>query len=148
MLQRAMADNDVERVAKLDTLIAASFWTPGMFQEEINLGSYCQILEKKSGSLVGYLAARLQLDEWHLLTLGVEPMFRRQGWARQLIQGLIHKAQTEKSRSVMLEVRPSNTAAVKLYQDIGFNFLYIRRGYYKRNAKAGDAIVMDYRFDV
>ena len=43
---------------------------------------------------------------------------------------------------MFLEVRPSNTAAVRLYESFGFNEMAIRRGYYPARGGREDAILM------
>jgi ribosomal-protein-alanine N-acetyltransferase len=46
---------------------------------------------------------------------------------------------------VFLEVRPSNTAAVALYESLGFNEIGMRPGYYKtENGEREDALMMAY----
>ena len=54
---------------------------------------------------------------------------------------------TESGRSAgageaFLEVRPSNLAAIRLYQSMGFEQIGIRRGYYQAPDGREDAIVL------
>jgi ribosomal-protein-alanine N-acetyltransferase len=44
-----------------------------------------------------------------------------------------------------LEVRPSNTAAIRLYQSMGFVQLGMRRGYYQAAVGREDAAVLRLR---
>ena len=141
-----MTRDDLPYVAKLETSNTYSSWSLSMLQDEIRLGSYCCILENGLGVRMGYIVARLQLDEWHLMTFNVDPAFRRRGWARHLLKGLINQAQRDDSRAVLLEVGVSNMPARTLYQDMGFRFLYIRRAYYKFESGTEDAIVLNYCF--
>ncbi len=41
-----------------------------------------------------------------------------------------------------LEVRPSNTAAIRLYQSQGFSQIGVRRGYYQAVGGREDAVVL------
>ena len=41
-----------------------------------------------------------------------------------------------------LEVRPSNTAAIRLYQSLGFQQVGVRRGYYQAVGGREDAAVL------
>jgi ribosomal-protein-alanine N-acetyltransferase len=43
---------------------------------------------------------------------------------------------------VFLEVRPSNTAAIRLYQSLGFTQIGMRRGYYQAEGGREDAVVL------
>ena len=141
-----MMQQDIDCVANLEAAHTPSPWSPDMFQEEIRLGSYCRILEDASGACMGYSVARLLWDEWHLLTLGIAPFFRRQGGAKHLLKDLIQQAFTQGGQTIILEVRASNEPAKTLYQDMGFNFLYTRKAYYRLESGTEDAIVLDYRF--
>jgi ribosomal protein S18 acetylase RimI-like enzyme len=46
------------------------------------------------------------------------------------------------ARTMLLEVRPSNAAAVRLYRRYGFDQIGVRRGYYPAQGGREDAIVM------
>ena len=46
------------------------------------------------------------------------------------------------ARSLLLEVRPSNAEALRLYRQYGFEPIGIRRGYYPARRGREDAIVM------
>ena len=140
-----MTFEDVTYVVTLEAAHTPSPWSAAMLLDEIQQGSYCRILEDDLGQRRGYCIARLLWDEWHLLLLGIEPAFRRQGGAKHLINLLIQHASTTGSRAILLEVRASNEPAKTLYQDIGFHFLYTRRGYYPQEFGTEDAMVLDYR---
>jgi [ribosomal protein S18]-alanine N-acetyltransferase len=43
---------------------------------------------------------------------------------------------------MLLEVRPTNEAALRLYQRYGFERIGVRRGYYPAHGGREDAIVM------
>ncbi|MBF0462192.1 MAG: ribosomal protein S18-alanine N-acetyltransferase [Magnetococcales bacterium] len=138
---RPMRATDIPQVAALEAAITPTPWSPGLFAEELTLGSHCRILAGKSGEVLGYCVARLLVDEWHLLTLGIAPACRRQGWARRLVQDLLQQATRTESVAILLEVRASNVPARTLYQDMGFTFLYTRKGYYRLASGTEDAIL-------
>jgi ribosomal-protein-alanine N-acetyltransferase len=43
---------------------------------------------------------------------------------------------------MFLEVRPSNISAIALYENIGFNEMAVRRGYYPAHNGREDAVLM------
>lgn len=140
---RRLDETNVDQVVAMERLVAVTPWSKEMFLEEIRLGSWQYLLVAESGELVGYVVARPQYDEWHLLTLGVNPACRRLGWGRQLVQGVIDEARRQQSLGVFLEVRISNIAARLLYTGLGFELLARRRGYYPIGPwGAEDALVM------
>ncbi len=140
-----MEKKHLDRVAALDLKIAQRPWSLHMFLEELKLQSFCRVLLDDYGSIIGYSVARLLVDEWHLLTIGVGEKFQNSGYGHSLVMDVIRKAALSHNRSVLLEVRASNKAALSLYEKIGFKTLYIREGYYKSSPIAEDAIVMDRR---
>jgi tRNA threonylcarbamoyl adenosine modification protein YeaZ len=89
----------------------------------------------------GFLLSRSAADETEILALGVRPVFRRRGIARQLVAALL--AATRPPQRLFLEVAPSNAAAQALYRALGFRPAGTRRGYYARaNAAPEDALIL------
>jgi ribosomal-protein-alanine N-acetyltransferase len=90
--------------------------------------------------LVGYLIAHVVLDEAHIVSFGVHPNWRGQGFGNVLLKDFLRIAVFENISVITLEVRASNTIAQKLYQKVGFVVAGIRRHYYSDNSE--DAITM------
>jgi ribosomal-protein-alanine N-acetyltransferase len=91
-------------------------------------------------SPVGFLIAWHVADELHVLNIATAPPMRRRGVARALMAVALRYAIAERIRIVVLEVRRSNRAAIKLYRGLGFTALGVRPGYYTDNEE--DAIEM------
>jgi len=87
-----------------------------------------------------FLLAWLVSDELHVLTVATLPEFRRRGLARALLAYVIDFARSRGARTVLLEVRRSNQAALALYAAFGFVTSRIRPRYYADNQE--DAIEM------
>lgn len=91
--------------------------------------------------MVGFIAAEVRKAEntaW-IATLGVLPDYRRQGIGRTLLSMCEERLET---RRICLNVRVSNAAAVKLYEDFG----YVPNGSWPRYYEDGeDALVMEKR---
>ena len=87
-----------------------------------------------------FLLAWLVSDELHVLTVATLPEFRRRGLARALLAHAIDFARSRSARTVLLEVRRSNQAALDLYAAFGFVTARIRPRYYADNDE--DAIEM------
>ncbi|MEO5346390.1 MAG: ribosomal protein S18-alanine N-acetyltransferase [Magnetococcus sp. YQC-9] len=133
----------VSAVAALELEIAPSPWSAGMLAAELILEGWRKVLLTSDQQLVGYLVARLLYDEWHLLTLGVAPDYRRRGLGRGLVAALLEEACLPPGREVLLEVRASNIAARSLYEGMGFTRIGLRRGYYRQGPYGPeDALVM------
>lgn len=98
-----------------------------------------------SGAAVAFCLAWSVADELHLLDMASHPEHRRQGHARALLGELLSYARRERKRLVLLEVRQSNEAAIRLYQSAGFETTGVRRGYYSDTGE--DALEMRVTLD-
>ena len=81
---------------------------------------------------LGFALVRSVLDECELLLLAVHPLWRGRGIGRALLADSLKTARRRGIRSMNLEVRESNTA-VKLYENIGFEYVHRRPRYYRGN---------------
>jgi ribosomal-protein-alanine N-acetyltransferase len=101
--------------------------------------------ESENGEARAFLLAWLVVDELHLLSVATLPEFRRRGMARALLERAIEFARDSGVRTVLLEVRRSNTAAIRLYRAFGFSATALRPNYYADNLE--DAIEMSLALD-
>ena len=76
-----------------------------------------------------------------MLNLCVAREFQRRGLAREILGHLMDEADSLKVRDVFLEVRPSNTGAISLYEQMGFNQVGLRKDYYPTVGGREDAII-------
>jgi [ribosomal protein S18]-alanine N-acetyltransferase len=87
----------------------------------------------------GFIVFWLVADEMHLLNLAVHPTRRRRGISRSLLTAALVQARAQGAAVAWLEVRPSNQAALNLYQSFGFEEVGVRPGYYTDNDE--DALI-------
>lgn len=87
-----------------------------------------------------YIFLRRIADEVHIMKLAVAPIWRRQGLAGRLTHEALAATGDEDCRRAILEVRPSNTAAIGLYTRLGFETIGKRKHYYGPTGE--DALVM------
>jgi len=79
---------------------------------------------------VAFLLAWAVADELHLMHIATHPTERRRGAGRALMEALLAHAAEVNSRLVLLEVRRTNRAAIRLYRSFGFAAMGVRRRYY------------------
>jgi ribosomal-protein-alanine N-acetyltransferase len=84
-------------------------------------------------------------DELQLIDIASHPQHRRKGHARALLHELLSYARREHKRLILLEVRQSNEAAIRLYRSVGFATTGVRRHYYSDTGE--DALEMRITFD-
>lgn len=105
-------------------------WSMGQLKAELSGKNRWYIVAEVEGDVVGY-AGGLFIDEIaDVLTLTVDPDFRRQGIGRELLRRLIDWSRTKKATAVMLEVRIGNEEAQPLYLSFGFVEISRRAHYY------------------
>jgi ribosomal-protein-alanine N-acetyltransferase len=92
--------------------------------------------------IIGYALMMMVLDEAHLLNLSVAKAYQKQGLGRLLLEHMITIAKKHAAANMFLEVRPSNISAIALYENMGFNEMAVRRGYYPAHNGREDAVLM------
>lgn len=90
----------------------------------------------------GFLLARVAADECEILSLGVQPSYRRRGLARRLLREALVQAASNGGRMVFLEVAEDNDSAWKLYESEGFEQVGRRPEYYDRPCGAAIAALI------
>jgi ribosomal-protein-alanine N-acetyltransferase len=91
-----------------------------------------------NSELAGYLICSRYHTVWHLMNLAVDLDYRRLGVASRVIEHLFDVA--GENERYTLEVRISNTEAIKMYESFGFRSAGVRRSYYHDNNE--DALIM------
>jgi ribosomal-protein-alanine N-acetyltransferase len=123
-----MEDRDLPSVMEIDTLCLARPWSAAIWRGELTspYGLYLVIEDRDKVS--GHIGVRHVLGELHITTIAVRPEYRRRGHARALVGAAL--AAYPKANYVHLEVRPTNGAAISLYESLGFRITGRRPRYY------------------
>lgn len=120
-------------------------WTLGMFRDSLNSGYLCHVLAD-AGQLLGYTVIYVAVGECHILNICVEPEKHGKGLGRMLLRHALECAIDHGAEQAFLEVRPSNTAAIRLYESMGFVQVGLRKDYYPAGDLREDALV--YQLDL
>jgi ribosomal-protein-alanine N-acetyltransferase len=141
LVVRAMDEADVPAVIAIERSSYQFPWSETIFRDCVRVGYVCRIAELASQA-VGYAVMSMGAGEAHVLNLCIRAEFRCRGVGRLLLEHLFDRARTAGMQDVFLEVRPSNTAAIRLYQSVGFQPIGFRRGYYQAVGGREDAAVL------
>jgi [ribosomal protein S18]-alanine N-acetyltransferase len=95
--------------------------------------------DERSG-VVAFLNHWRVADEFQIMNVAVDPAQRRRGFGSALLADLLQLARAQTISAVTLEVRRSNTGAIRLYERHGFRHVGVRPRYYSDNQE--DALVM------
>lgn len=137
---RAMTTEDAEAVAALESKCFAMPWSREDFWRETRNELATYIVGELNGRIVAYAGAWVSFEQAEVMHVAVEPEFRGQGLGTLLFGALIEAVKLRGATSITLEVRPSNTTAVKLYESFGLKSVGRRKGYYLDNGE--DALIM------
>ena len=137
-----MIKEDIEAVVEIEAeAYGKHHWAKSSFYDEMsnNLAKYYSA-KTKDGTLVGYAGTWHIIDEGHITTIAVKKEYFRNHIGEAIIQKIIDDCYKNNIKYLTLEVRVSNTPAIKLYEKYGFQSLGTRKGYYQDNNE--DALIM------
>ena len=138
---RPMSTDDLESIMAIEPQIYPYPWTRGNFSDSLSSG-YSAWVMMLNEQIIGYSLMMLVLDEAHLLNLSVAKSYQKQGLGRTLLEHMVSIAKSNQMANMFLEVRPSNISAIALYENMGFNEMAVRRGYYPAANGREDAVLM------
>lgn len=139
---RAMTIEDLDAIMAIELRAYRFPWTRGIFRDCLHVGYFCQVMEFDE-RLTAYCVMSVAAGEAHLLNLCVDPDLQGCGLGSQLLQHMAGIARQHHADTLLLEVRPSNEAALALYRKNGFNEVGVRHAYYPDDdGKREDALIM------
>lgn len=136
-----MDASHLDALAQIEQVCFSAPWSRGMLEEELynDCAAYL-VAEDEGGTAVGYAGIQVVLDEGYITNVAVLPECRKQHIAAQLLKVFFDFALGNDLAFLTLEVRPSNTAAIALYEKFGFREAGRRRNYYEKPKE--DALIM------
>ncbi len=143
---RDMRREDLPAVLDIERRSFAQPWSRAFFEKELATPFARLVVAVEEAvprpQVIGYTCRWRVTDEVHLLNVAVHPERRGLGHGRALVGAVVAEAEMARTRVVYLEVRAGNVIARRLYRQLGFKDLGVRRGYY---GPGQDAIVMELR---
>lgn len=138
---RAMSVEDLPAVLAIEEAAYEFPWTLAIFRDCLRVGYLCQVYEGPNG-IIGHGVLSVAAGECHVLNICIHPDYQRRGLGRALVEFLLDIVRTKGARVALLEVRPSNIAAYRLYTGLGFDEIGIRKNYYPAAKGREDAILL------
>ena len=141
-----MHADHIPAIAKLERECFSRPWSERMLSEELeNQCAAFLTAVDETGEVLGYAGLLVAADEGYITNVAVFSQHRRQGIAAKLLQVFCDFAAAHHLAFLTLEVRPSNAAAIALYEKFGFQQAGLRKGFYQHPRE--DAIIMTRTFD-
>ena len=138
---RPMHELDIPAVGATERAAYQFPWSEGIFRDCLRVGYVCRVVDME-GDMAGYGIMSVGAGEAHVLNVCIRDEYRCRGLARKMLLYLLDRARSAGMYEAFLEVRPSNTAAARLYQSLGFEQVGIRRGDYQATVGREDAAVL------
>ena len=130
---------DLPAVVAIERRAFPAPWSLAMFVLELSRpGGICLVATDR-GEISGYVICSRHDTVWHLMDIAVAPERRREGIGAALMRALLDRLPGP-DEALTLEVRPSNAAAIAMYEGFGFKTAGVRRRYYSDNGE--DALIM------
>ena len=140
---RRMQWADLDEVLRIEADSFPDPWSKLAFYQEMeNTLSHPVVAEWHTGRIVGYGIFWFVIDEAHIMNIAVHPQYRGRGIGRWLMVFMLEGIDAMGGTRTLLEVRPGNEPAKRLYKSLGFRIIGVRKRYY---SDGSDALIMERR---
>lgn len=131
MIIRKMTAEDIKSAAEIEKKCFVHSWSEQSIESEMNRENSVFLIAFEGELPVGYVGLSSVLDEGYMGNLAVIENYRRQGIGKALMLKLVEECESLDLAFITLEVRASNSPAIKLYEALGFTKAGCRKNYYK-----------------
>lgn len=136
----SMQPGHIESLAAIEKLCFSDPWSAQSLMEELEYPPAVYRVAELDGKPVGYAGMRVAGGIGYIDNVAVHPDYRHLGAATGLLREFDQFAREHRLESLTLEVRVSNTPAIRLYSREGFQSVGIRPGFYSNPRE--DAMIM------
>ena len=137
---RKMSQPDLEKVSAIEEETFADPWSYEAFATDLSNDMALPLVAEMDDAIVAYACLYVVGGEAQLGNFAVDPGRQRRGIARKFLNSILEMLRQRHCTNIYLEVRESNSAAIKLYEAFGFHPVSLRKGYYVNPRE--NAIVM------
>ena len=137
---RTLLPEDAEGVARVERESFQTPWSREDFWREASNDFACYIVALDDMEIIGFAGCWISFEEAQVTNIALTSAQRGRGLGKVLMAKLMRAAAERGAERMTLEVRPSNTPALRLYEGLGFAATGVRKKYYQDNDE--DAILM------
>lgn len=134
-----MQTKDLPEVAEIEARVFSVPWSEQGFADALKQDTIF-VTAKQDGQVVGYCGMYCSFEEGEITNVAVLPEAQNHGIGKKIISALLRASQKKNISRIVLEVRVSNTPAIRLYEGFGFQKAGIRKGFYEKPRE--DAAIM------
>jgi len=141
-IERVTDERDLDAIVALEAQSFTNPWSRETLEWELHNSdvTFVYVLRGDDGQIVAFCVCWIVFEELHINTLAVAPAERRRGHATRLLRHVMAEAASRSATRATLEVRASNTAALALYERLGFRVAATRPRYYSQPEE--DALIL------
>ena len=134
--------NNKEELFLLESDLFTNSWSENTLEEQLKIKTSLNLGLKVNNELISYVLCQDLFPEIEILRFGVKRKFQLQGNGKFLLKSLISLLKQKNYNRIFLEVNTSNSGAILLYKEFGFNDISIRKNYYFESGVYYDAKIM------
>ena len=137
--------SDIPAIMAIEQQVYPNPWSENIMHDCLKAGYQCikGHTAEQPDELACYAVMMIGFEEANLLNISVNPQCQRQSLGSQLLQRLLLICRINQAKTLWLEVRESNTAALRLYQAHRFDPIGRRKNYYRYHNAEGKLIKED-----
>lgn len=140
MLVREMTFADIPHAVEIEQACFSMPWSEKSFQDSIIREDTLFLVCEDASTITGYIGMYISFEEGSITNVAVSPSYRKKGYGEALVSSVKKYANDKLVEKIFLEVRVSNTPAIKLYEKMGFENLGVRKNFYDHPRE--DAYIM------
>ena len=139
MIVSRISESDIPRICEIENRSFTHPWSEASIRSSFDNPSDVFFAAREGDKIMGYCLLSDYGEDGYITNIAVSPEFRRMGVGRELMRFLIDYVSGRYS-FISLEVRASNSPAIALYRQFGFEDAGIRKAYY--SSPVEDALIM------
>lgn len=139
---RNCSKEDLPSVISINLTSLPEHYSNLFFEEILNELPEAFLIAEKNGMVVGYIMCRIEYGlsilhrfglarKGHIISIAVLEQHRRKGLGYGLVKEALQALKNKNCSEAFLEVRVSNSEAIRLYEKLGFKVISRLRWYYR-----------------
>lgn len=133
---RKATPKDLEAIYRIERKSFAHPYSKKFLSYLLKRKQQINLVAENRNKIVGYSSTRLERDIGHILSIAVHLGWRQKGIGTELINYTMKALKDQNCKGMFLEVRRSNTTAMKFYKELGFEKKNIKKNYYENGEDA------------
>lgn len=134
---RKVRSTDLPDIIKIEEQSFSDPYPERLLKSLATFYSATFLVAETGKKVVGYASAIMENSgSAHLLSIAVDPIYRRHEIAKRLLGALVQLLQGKAALRLRLEVRENNVSALALYEALGFRQRKTVKSYYQDGMNA------------